>query len=212
MPTFAPADTLHRLVKQALDSGAASSLAQAEAMFRGYHLTFAIEPRESHDPLHQAALLTGVALARRVFLGGVSVTGALEAALPVPMPLGATLSEAIVALGGSLAAQVSGGPLVTIGGGPRPQCAGWHGGIVPAHAEAVPAPGPAMPLAAMLSVALAVNEAFLYAVREAGAAAVVQLGYRFGNHPRHATGLVVPRMNHVFTTCRRSCGSSARVT
>ena len=64
MSPFTIAESLHRLVKQALDSGAASSVAEAEAMFRGYELSFEIGPSESLDPGHQAALLTGVALAR----------------------------------------------------------------------------------------------------------------------------------------------------
>jgi hypothetical protein len=75
MDAFSTADSLHRLAKQAIDSGAASSIAEAEAMLRGYRLDLAIGEPEVGDPHHQAALLTGVALARRVFLGGVSVAG-----------------------------------------------------------------------------------------------------------------------------------------
>jgi hypothetical protein len=170
--TFTPADTLHRLVKEALDSGAAASLAEAEAMFRSFDLSFVIGEAEARDPYHQAALLTGVALARRVFLGGVWVSGALATPLAVPLPLGATLAEAVIALGGKIRDQVMGGPLVTIGGGPRPRSqgfhirtvhAGWRGGIVPAHAETAPTDGVPMPLSPMLAAALAVNEAFFFA-------------------------------------------------
>ena len=179
MSAFTPADTLHRLVKQALDSGEASCLDEAEAMFRGYHLAFAIDASEVRDPGHQAALLTGVALARRVFLGGVSVTGVVDVPLRVPMPLGTTLGEAVVALGGTLTAGAPGTPLITIGGGPRPRVeefhvrslfAGWRGGMAPAHAKVAPIGGPAMALAPMLSAALAVNEAFLFVRRENGVA------------------------------------------
>jgi hypothetical protein len=35
----------------------------------GYRLALRIDPDTAHDPHHQAALLTAVALARRVFLG-----------------------------------------------------------------------------------------------------------------------------------------------
>ena len=38
MTAFTAADKLHRLVKQALDSGAAASIAEAEALFAGYRL------------------------------------------------------------------------------------------------------------------------------------------------------------------------------
>jgi hypothetical protein len=184
------ADTLHRLVKQTLDSGAASSLADAEAMFQGYSLSFAIGSAEAHDPLHQAALLTGVALARRVFLGGVSVAGAVDAPLAVPMPLGDTLGDAVSVLGGSLTSSVPNGPLVIIGGGPESRAdrfqirtiyAGWRGGIVPAYADAHPAGGGAMPLAAMLSAALAVNEAFFHVSRQTRAAGLRSVGLSLWN-------------------------------
>ena len=146
--TFTPADTLHRLVKEALDSGAAASLAEAEAMFRSFDLSFDIGETEARDPFHQAALLTGVALARRVFLGGVWVSGSLATPLAIPLRLGGTLADAVVTLGGTTRDQViSGGPLVTIGGDPKARShgfhirtvhAGWRGGILPAHSEMVP--------------------------------------------------------------------------
>src|SRR3954470_1024060 len=94
---FSQADQLHRLVKEALDSGAASSVAEAETMFRGYRLAVTIGG-EAHDPGHQATLLTTVALARRVFLGGVWVSGHLAVPLKAPLPLGDTLAAAVNAL------------------------------------------------------------------------------------------------------------------
>jgi hypothetical protein len=190
MSAFAPADTLHRLVKQALDSGQAASIDEAEAIFRGYQLAFTVGTAEARDPRHQAALLTGVALARRVFLGGVSVTGPVDVPLLVPMHLGETLGDAIVALGGTSTDGVMGAPLVSIGGGPRPRVegfhvrthfAGWRGGIVPAHAAASPPGAPAMPLAPMLAAALAVNEAFLFVRRENGVAGRRALGLSLWN-------------------------------
>jgi hypothetical protein len=159
------------MVKEALDSGAASSLAEAQKMFRGFRLGFVIADAEANDPAHQAALLTGVALARRVFLGGVSVSGALSAPLRLQSPLAATIGEAVVNLGGSIGDQVPGDPTVTIGGAPLPQSegfhvrtayAGWRGGIVPGHVDLAPVVSTVMPLAPMLSAALAVNEAFFY--------------------------------------------------
>jgi hypothetical protein len=170
-PTFDITDTLHRLVKEALDSGAAESLADAEAMFRGFRLHFTIGEAEANDPQHQAALLTGVALARRVFLGGVGVSGPLQILLRVPFPLGSTLSEAITILGGKIREKSTDDPVVTIGGGPlrradgfhvRTAHAGWRGGILPAHAEIMPVEGPSIPLSSMLAAALAVNEAFYF--------------------------------------------------
>jgi hypothetical protein len=171
MTSFTPADTLHRLVKEALDSGAVTSLAEANAMFRSFRVGFSIAEPEASDPHYQAALLTGIALARRVFLGGVRVSGRLCTPLSAPLPLGATLGEAVERLGGVLGEENTSEPLINIGGPPRPRssgfhvrtaCAGWRGGILPVHAEMVPVAAPVMPLASMLSAALAVNEAFLF--------------------------------------------------
>ena len=57
MNAFTPADTLHRLVKQALDSGAAATLAEAENLFRGYRVCFSIGTVEATQREHQIALL-----------------------------------------------------------------------------------------------------------------------------------------------------------
>jgi len=179
MTAFTPADKLHRLVKQALDSGAAASIAEAEALFAGYRLALRIDKEAAQDRHHQAALLTAVALARRVFLGGVSVAPLPDAPLAVPLPFGATLAEAIVRLGASIGEPGAGTPVIEIGAAPsarrapfhvRAVFAGWRGGIVPAPAETAPAPAPVMALAPMLAAALAVNEAFLYVSGHLGVA------------------------------------------
>ena len=179
MTAFTAADKLHRLVKQALDSGAATSIAEAEALFAGYRLALRIGEEAARDRHHQAALLTAVALARRVFLGGVSVAPLPEANLAVPLPFGITLAEAIVSLGASIGEPAADTPVIEIGGAPstrrapfhvRAVFAGWRGGIVPAPLEAAPVPAPVMTLAPMLAAALSVNEAFLYVSRHVGVA------------------------------------------
>ena len=83
----APADKLHRLAKRAMDNGTARTREEAEALLRGYRVAIAIGPREAADRHHQAALLTAVALGRRVFLGGVSVQGPVDTPLGLPCPL-----------------------------------------------------------------------------------------------------------------------------
>jgi hypothetical protein len=180
MTSFAAADTLHRLVKEALDSGAAASLEEAQALFHGYRLSFVIGSDEARRPAHQIALLTGVALARRVFLGGVSVSGAVDAPLALPVPHGATVGQGVLALGGQIESiPMADCPVVSIGGKQQPRgrgfhvrttFSGWSGGIVPVSVESVLEEGAAMPLAPMLAAALAVNEAFLFVRRETGAA------------------------------------------
>ena len=164
-------DSLHRLVKHAIDSGAAASVAEAEAIFKRYRLSVEIDPTAMRDPVQQAILLTIITLGRRVFLGGVSVTGPLRTSLKVSLPLGNTLATAVQALGGTIGEEVTGTPTIVIGGGPRKRCdgfcirtvaAGWRGGIVPIYSELPVDGGYAMPLSGMLAAGLAVNEAFLF--------------------------------------------------
>ena len=179
MTAFTTADKLHRLVKHALDSGAAASIAEAEALFAGYRLALRISEDAARDRHHQAALLTAVALARRVFLGGVRVAPLPDAPLLTPLPFGTTLAEAVTVLGGSIAEPEAGTPVIEIGGTTsvrraafhvRAIFAGWRGGIVPAPFEAAAVPAPVMALAPMLAAALAVNEAFLYVSGHVGVA------------------------------------------
>ena len=171
MTDFPQSDSLHRLVKHAIDRGDAGSIADAEAMFRGYHLAVEIETHAAGDPVSQAALFTTVALGRRVFLGGVSVSGDLDTEIATTLPLGQTLADAVIALGGRPGRHDSTVPTIVIDGKEanrretfciRTTASGWRGGILPIHSPLAPAPGPAMPLAGMLSAALAVNEAFLF--------------------------------------------------
>lgn len=190
MTAFTTADKLHRLVKHALDSGAAASIADAEALFAGYRLALRISEDAARDRHHQAALLTAVALARRVFLGGVRVAPLPDAPLLTPLPFGTTLAEAVTVLGGSIAEPEAGTPVIEIGGTTsvrrapfhvRAIFAGWRGGIVPAPFEAAPVPAPVMALAPMLAAALAVNEAFLYVSGHVGVAGRRTVGLSLWN-------------------------------
>ncbi len=171
-------ESLHRLVKEAIDSGVAQSIAEADRMFRGFRMDLEIGPVEAEDGDSQAALLTAVALARRVFLGGVCVICPSGTQLNVPLPLGATLDEAVVRLGGTLGKSTGKEPLVTISNRPirrsasfhlRAAFGGWRGGILPADRATPVARQGTVPLAPMLAAALAVNEAFAF-VRSGSAA------------------------------------------
>lgn len=164
-------DSLHRLVKHAIDSGVAASVAEAEARFQCYRLAVEITPVAVADPVQQAVLLTIITLGRRVFLGGVTVTGPLMTPLKLSLPLGHTLAAAVQALGGAIGEAVTDTPTIVIGGGPRKRresfCLrtvvdGWRGGIVPIYSELPAGGGCAMPLSGMLAAGLAVNEAFLF--------------------------------------------------
>ncbi|MCF2523212.1 hypothetical protein [Bradyrhizobium sp. G127] len=190
MTAFTAADKLHRLVKHALDSGAAASITEAQAMFAGYRIALRIDDVGVRDPHQQAALMTAVALARRVFLGGVTVSLQPGVPLHVPMPFGKTLAEAVVALGASIGAVPDNIPLIEFGGVPgarktafhvRAVFSGWRGGIVPAHFNAAPPPVSVMPLAPMLAASLAINEAFLYVSGQTGMAGRRAVGLSLWN-------------------------------
>lgn len=172
MNSFTPADEMHRLAKRAMDNGTAASRQEAEALLRGYRIALLINPDEAADRHYQAALLTAIELGRRVFLGGVTVEGALDVPLKVPASPGQTLLHAVVAAGGTPGAATAGIPHISIGGlakqksdgfSIRAVFDGWRGGIVPGHAEDPDRGeiGP-MALAPMLAAALAINEAFLH--------------------------------------------------
>ena len=165
-------DSLHRLMKQALDNGMATSVEDAKRMFLGYKLSVVIGEGQASDPIHQMILLTVVALASRVFLGGVCVVGPMETPMADGLAFGTSLGEAVNRQGGQIVDQVDAtGPLVVIGGDALPKRSGfairtivngWRGGAVPVHAELDLPQTYQMPLAASLSAALAVNEAYLY--------------------------------------------------
>ena len=91
-------DSLHRLVKQAIDSGTAASVDEAEALFKGYRLGVELDPAAAADPAPAGRVAAAVALGRRVFLGGVTVAGPLDTPLALAMPFGRTLADAVRAL------------------------------------------------------------------------------------------------------------------
>lgn len=172
MTLFTAADEMHRLAKRAMDSGLAQTREDAEALLKGYRLAVSIHDDDVLDQHHQAALLTSIVLGRRVFLGGVHVSGRLDVPMHTHLPFGSTLKAAVEALGGICAPPEGRAPLVAIGGPTLPKSeafqiravfAGWRGGIVPAHAEGIePGGNGTMALAPMLAAALAINEAFLH--------------------------------------------------
>ena len=149
-----------------------------------------LDDAQARDPHHQAVLLTAVALARRVFLGGVTVAAPAELPLLAPLPFGRTLGEAVGALGAYIAPLPNGVPVIDIGGVPqarhctfhiRALFSGWRGGIVPADAEGCLEPAPIMALAPMLAAALAVNEAFLFVSGQSGIAGRRSVGLSLWN-------------------------------
>ena len=72
-------DELHRLVKLAMDTGEAESIEHALRIFAGYRIGVAVGPEIATSATHQAALLTFLRLASRVFLGGIDVVVSVDA-------------------------------------------------------------------------------------------------------------------------------------
>jgi len=164
------ADELHRLVKQRLDSGESPSLEDATAVFMAYRLAIVVGESEASDISAQDALLTTVALARRVFLGGVAVAGPLDVPLVSKVVRATSLREAIKILGATDdCANLDGLPQVLIGQTTARRPSGfcvrvvysdWRGGVTHRDGLFERSSEPIMPLAPMLGAALAVSEAF----------------------------------------------------
>ncbi len=208
--TYQPADSLHRLVKQLLDTGAASSIAEAEEIFAGYRICFVIDADAARNQYDQAALLTGVALASRVFLSGVDVVGNLDVSLLAPLMLGATLADAVHRLGGRRQAIIAPGtPCAIIGGSSRERAtgfemrlvySGWRAGVIPAHAEFDASEGFVLAVAPMLAAALAVSEAFFHIqgqTKVAGRRAVGMSLWDLGRNDWRSRDAGAPRLQYL---------------
>ncbi|WP_207003670.1 hypothetical protein [Trinickia mobilis] len=163
-------ETLDRTIKQLVDSGEAS-IEEAYAIFAGYGLIIEIDARHLEREDGQIALVTLVSLASRIFHGGVYVEGCEAKPLLVPLPLGATVKDAVIACGGRTDHAPDDAPRIRIGSAStrcglfhiRTVFDGWRAGIVPVdYADTLSdaARPPAMPLAPVLAASLAVAEAF----------------------------------------------------
>ena len=163
-------DALHRLVKQVMDNGTATTVAEAEAIFKGYSIAIHFGSPNNDEVGQQIMLLTTVALAKRVFLGGVTVYGELSRLQKTPLPLGPTLKNAVQALGASVGGKPVEAVQILIGDAEspahgfsvRPVASGWRGGIVAGDHSLNFSDRHSLPTAAMFAASLAVNEAFLH--------------------------------------------------
>ncbi|WP_143266402.1 thiamine biosynthesis protein ThiF [Paraburkholderia caledonica] len=165
-------ETLDRTIKQLVDSGEAS-IEEAYAIFAGYRLVIEIDAEYFEREDGQIALVTLVSLASRVFHGGVYVEGCEGTPLLLPLPLGETIEDAVIACGGRTDQAPTDVPRIRIGSACSRRAPfhirvvfdGWRGGIVPADfadtLSHVDRP-PAMPLAPVLAASIAVAEAFEY--------------------------------------------------
>ena len=166
-------DSLHRLVKLAMDTGEAESLEEAQELFMGYRLAVSVGEDTGHSQTLQAALLTIVNSARRSLLGGIEVEGVDGMNLLVPVPPYRSLEEAVAGLGGRVVPSLErGAPLVAVGNAKpviRSQFAirvtfeGWSAGILPLdHDDMRLGESHEFTPAGVLAGALAVAEAFQF--------------------------------------------------
>jgi hypothetical protein len=177
-------DVLHRLVKQAMDNGTATTVAEAEAIFKGYTIGIQFDSHGSDELGQQIMLLTAIVLAKRVFLGGVRVYGDLSGRQKTPLPLGQTLKDAVQTLGANIGERPVEAVQILIGNvespahgfSVRPAASGWRGGIIAGDRPPNSAAKPSLPTAAMFAASLAVNEAFLHLNGAAPAAGHRSLG------------------------------------
>jgi hypothetical protein len=183
------ADELHRLVKLAVDTGEAASVEDAQRIFAGYRIGVAVGPEIDWSPTHQAALLTFLRLASRVFLGGIDVVMSPDA--PHLLPGSESIGEVMVATNVrrvmSLDSYV---PVVCIGTVESPRSAsfavravfnGWRAGTVPAGTVVPFDFETELTLSGALAAALAVNEAFLFVRQDTPEAGLREVGVSLWN-------------------------------
>ena len=166
-------DSLHRLVKLAMDTGEAESLEEAQQLFKGYRLAVSVGEDTGHSQTLQAALLTIVNSAKRSLLGGIEVEGVDGMNLLVPVPPYRSLEEAVAGLGGRVVPSLGpGAPVVAVGNAKpairsrfaiRVTFEGWSAGILPMdHDDMRLDESQEFTPAGVLAGALAVTEAFQF--------------------------------------------------
>jgi len=169
-----------------MDSGEAESIEHAQRIFAGYRIGVAVGPEIQRSSTHQAALLTFLRLASRVFLGGVDVVMPTDTAVPNLLPGNPEIEQAMAGAGARrvkfLEPHV---PAVCIGTVSlshsasftvRAVFSGWRAGVVPAHAAAPFDFDAELPLSGALAAALAVNEAFLFVRQDTPEAGLREIG------------------------------------
>lgn len=135
-------DTLNRAAKLYIDAGKAATVDDAMARLRSFRMHLAIDAAAATSPTHQAAMLTALNCGVRSFLGGVSVSGAMDSPMLVDVAFGKTLGDVVRSLGGTVTESVPAETALVVIGGDSDAAApialrttfdGWRGGVVPAR-------------------------------------------------------------------------------
>ncbi|MDI5925216.1 hypothetical protein QBK93_11065 [Rhizobium leguminosarum] len=168
------ADELHRTAKYFMDSGQATSHAEAMSILESFNLSIRVSPSIVDSSLHQTALLTLVNLCARTLLGGVEVVGLPDVIASTPLYAGHKIRDAVIELGGNVVVDGTGSsdwPIAQIGDVPfvptdMPQWRltwnGWRGGVVIAKSGKRLNERQAIGLAPVLAAAACASEAFAF--------------------------------------------------
>ncbi len=156
---------ISRISKAIVDKGD-GTFPEAEAALLAQRLEVRVAAAQAREPAAQAAVLTAVLTGARCFPGGVSVGGAVDVPLVLPVPVaGRTLREAAVELGAS-PTTVAGARSVLVGDLPRADgwgvhawWDGWIAGVEPSASSVTVGDG-ALALVGAAAGALAVGAAF----------------------------------------------------
>jgi hypothetical protein len=164
-------DELNRSAKLFMDNGAASTAEEAIEKLRGFRMHLIVGEVASKNPTQQAAFLTALNCGRRTFLGGVSVSGALDAPLLSRVAVGPLLADAVRELRGIVVAEIPESvPIVSIGESDpvtpsrfaiRTTFDGWRAGVVPSGSSGLDESIEFAP-SGVLAGALAVSEVFAH--------------------------------------------------
>lgn len=156
-----------RIRNALVNTGRCASFAEADERLASSNIHIHMSPLAAMSPAGQSALLTAVVTAVRCF-GNVTVDGALDPELVVPIPLKArSLEAAIVALGAR--SSPADGNTRTLHVGPAEDVTGWSvqahwdgwlAGVAPGNARVALGRGDCA-LAGIAAGAIAVGQAFL---------------------------------------------------
>lgn len=175
-----------RVVKMALDTGEAGTPESARDLFAKYRLHVCLGRDVAHSTTMQAAALTAVNTGRRCFLGGVTVSGPLDASLSIPWRGCRALGDAVHDLQGHVADEPPRSvPVLLIGDVEPPTGAslvlrasfeGWTAAITPGKEGCRLDKGTEFTPAGVLAGALGVSEVFQFLRRSNAAAGRREIG------------------------------------
>lgn len=183
-------ESLHRLVKLALDSGEAASIDEAETIFAEYRLCIHVSASVARSKASQFAVLTLVNAGSKAFLGGVYLSGDCDILISLPGFEGRSLTE----IAGDYGVTIYKGapkalPTIVVGDDAfdakarfavRLAYDGWRCGLAPVGLPSFKGKRE-FGISGIVSAALALNEAFLHVRGDTPAAGHRELGLSLWN-------------------------------